>query len=210
MNNQKGLTPIHIAILIGVVLFSYLAYSSKINLPQKQTSQSPTTVSDETADWKTYTNTKYGYSVMYPQELYLTEFDTGVTFTSESYPPDNPGPLDMIQITTKADYVSSEFNALFKASSGEDVPEAHHAVDVKVTKIKNLKFGNYNAVEFILDGTIPSASGLGRGPIGYEHKILIKKNDQEFIQLLNNSMSEGKTKAQDKTFDQILSTFKFK
>lgn len=73
--NQKGLTSIHIVILIGVVLLGYLFYSGKIALPQKQTDQpiAETSKVDETADWKTYTNTKYGFEVKYPNDWIMTD-----------------------------------------------------------------------------------------------------------------------------------------
>ncbi len=66
MTNQKGLSPILAVLLIAAVIAGYLIYSGKINLPQK-TSQQTTSV-DETANWKTYTNTnrEAGYSISYP------------------------------------------------------------------------------------------------------------------------------------------------
>ncbi len=72
---QKGLASILIVLLIAAAVGGYLVYSGKISLPQKQVTQTsksdaspaPTGV-DETANWKTYTNTKYGYSVKYPPD----------------------------------------------------------------------------------------------------------------------------------------------
>lgn len=35
--------------------------------------ESDTSIENQTADWKTYTNTKYGFSVKYPKDLKITE-----------------------------------------------------------------------------------------------------------------------------------------
>lgn len=53
MNKQKGLAPILIVLLIATAIGGYLIYSGKINLPQKQTTQTET-LTGETANWKTY------------------------------------------------------------------------------------------------------------------------------------------------------------
>lgn len=158
--------------------------------------------------WKTYTNTKYGYSIKYPAGLFVKE-SAGTAFSYEPFPTEDVPIVSPFGINIKGDYVSKEFDALLQAKQGDDVPEAHHAVDVKVNKIKNLKFGDYNAVEFIRDGTVQTAGGPGRGPIGYEHKILIKKTNQEFIELINTSASANKTNQQDYVFNQMTSTFTF-
>lgn len=201
-----GLGVIGIGILIGIG--GYFLGANKTKIPQTVPVQ-PTPTTDPTAGWKIHTSAKLGVLVKYPSELFVKEFESGISFTSEPYPAgDVPGPLDLIQIVSKGSYISNSFDALFKASQGDDVPEAQHAVDVKIAKLNNLKVANYDAVEYVRDGiSLPATQG--RGPIGYEHHVLIKKNDQEFIDLVNQSMSIEKTKQRDLIFDQILSTFKF-
>ncbi|MBI4059064.1 hypothetical protein HY404_02365 [Candidatus Microgenomates bacterium] len=72
MNNQKGLAPIVIVILITVALGGYLLYKQqpKPTSPTQVTQSSPTPFSssspNETANWKTYTNSDW--SVRYPSE----------------------------------------------------------------------------------------------------------------------------------------------
>ncbi|GEM_PF-5298563 len=183
-------------------------------LTQKPTSMpivtpivSQTTLPDETANWQTYNDQTLGVSVKYPPNLIIKKLEKAVAFSFEPYPTgDSQQPLDFITISLAENYKLVPFNALFKANQGDDVSEAHDAVDVKVTKIKNLKFGRYDAVEYIRDGLIPHTSGLGRGFIGYEHYILIKKNDNEFIDIANKTMSVEKTKQRDTIFNKMISS----
>ncbi|MDO8639116.1 MAG: hypothetical protein Q7R43_06075 [Candidatus Daviesbacteria bacterium] len=74
---SKGFAPI--LILVGIVVVAlavggYLLYQNQVKpvpivapQPIAQTSTSP----DETANWKTYTNTKYGYSIKYPNDWHI-------------------------------------------------------------------------------------------------------------------------------------------
>ncbi len=63
---QRGLAPILIILLIAAAIGGYLVYSGKINTSKKQVVQTPKV--DDTANWKTYTNNIYGYTLKYPSE----------------------------------------------------------------------------------------------------------------------------------------------
>ncbi|MBI2641479.1 hypothetical protein HYW87_02685 [Candidatus Roizmanbacteria bacterium] len=158
----------------------------------------------DTSQWKTYSNENLGLTIKYPESLFLKESGQDVLFAFETLPTgDAPYPLDLILLA----YGNwTEFDALFKAQQGEDVKEAHHAVDVKVEKIQNLTIAKFDAVEYIRDGTIPPTTGLGRGPIGYEHHYLIKKNDKEYINFINLGMDRQKTQQRDSLFRVMLSS----
>lgn len=73
MRNQKGFAPILIILLIALAIGGYLFYSDKIPLPQTTSPLSPSASQEpngslETANWKTYTNTKYNFSFKYPSD----------------------------------------------------------------------------------------------------------------------------------------------
>lgn len=148
------------------------------------------------------------YSIQYPTNLTLYSYSSGVSFYFDEYTGMGPGPLNTIQILTATEDYSSEFDALYSADKGADVGEAQHAVDVKITKLGNIKIGNFDAVEYIRDGTIPSTSGLGRGPIGYSHEIAIKLTNTQYIKLMNAGAQKKDEEAQEATFQKMLTSFK--
>lgn len=222
ISNQKGFVPMVISVVFLLIVVAGGAYylgiqngKSSVNQQSRNTVNPTTSLPSPTSalnvDYKTHTNQKMGLTIKYPERLYVKDFGTFVAFTSEPYPDtEGPRPSDMIEITLEGSYMSTQFDALYKADIGDDVPEAHNAVDVKITKLKNLKFGKYDAVEYILDGTIPPKSGLGRGPVGYGHYVLIKKSDQELINLHNISMDVAKTQSRDPIFNEMVGSLVLK
>lgn len=67
---KKGFAPIIILLgitIIAVLVGGVLVYTNYSNNQSKLNPQpTPTSTSDETANWKTYTNKKYGFSFKYP------------------------------------------------------------------------------------------------------------------------------------------------
>lgn len=79
---QKGFAPVLVLLILAIGALAFLGIKHlistnqfPINLPGASTTPSPTQIS--TTDWRTYSNTKYGFSIKYPQTLDLrpTEFD---------------------------------------------------------------------------------------------------------------------------------------
>ena len=93
MNKQKGLAPILIIILIAVMAVGgYLLYQKQIKpVAVPQFSPSPVvspvispiaSSSADTANWKTYTNSKYGFTLKYPQNLSVKETSNIIIFNA--------------------------------------------------------------------------------------------------------------------------------
>ena len=74
---EAGLTPILIITLIALVVGGYLIYQNQSRAkPYKPFPSAAPEIkpsSSQTANWKTYTNTKYGYLLKYPTWLSMTE-----------------------------------------------------------------------------------------------------------------------------------------
>lgn len=91
MYKQKGLAPILIVLILAAAVGGYLLYSGKINLNQTTTQVAqPTSTPDvspaptadaETANWKTFKNTKLGYEIKYPSDWSIRDEDgSGMLF----------------------------------------------------------------------------------------------------------------------------------
>jgi hypothetical protein len=84
--------------ILLVILLTGTAYvlsqqeSKKTEPPAKQSVSKPTPTPDPTADWKTYTNTKYGYSIKYPENTKIdTSLDAAITFSRNTTPKPSGG-----------------------------------------------------------------------------------------------------------------------
>jgi len=165
-----------------------------------------------TSDWQTYSNQTLGITVKYPSNLYFKEIDPsyGIALTFEPYP--NPltqgSYFDSIRIISDP-YAGFVFDTLQKTADGTHLTgyDLHTACGIAVTKLRNKKIGTFDGVEYIYNGSNPP-SDCGRDLIGYEHTILIRKSDNEFIKIINGSMIEDNTAQHDQVFDQILTTLK--
>lgn len=92
---QKGYTQLLIIIcIVGLAIIAGIYYFNKNNTSVVQPT-SQLTAADETLNWKTYTNTKYGYSVKYPDDFEVDEL-TGLTviYKGEKFVPSPNSPLD--------------------------------------------------------------------------------------------------------------------
>lgn len=173
----------------------------------------PTSTTDPMANWQTYTNTKLGFTLKYPPSLYFKEYDpgSGVTLAFEPLPnpPTQGAFFDSIRVVNQPSEAAG-FDILQQATEGVNKTglDIHTACGIEITKLKNLKVGAFDAVEFIYDGSNPPAD-CGRDLIGYEHTVLIRKSATDFIKITNGSMKSANTQQHDALFKQILSTFKF-
>jgi hypothetical protein len=82
-NYQKGFAPIIIALIVAVVLGGgYLVYKNK--KAEAPTPVADTSVATDTSNWKTYTNTKYGFTFNYTDSGYPVEVIDDITKASEA------------------------------------------------------------------------------------------------------------------------------
>lgn len=236
MNKQKGLAPILIVLLIALGIGGYLIYQKQakpVAVPQQTSESTPVPAptfestnsvassspngAGEFANWKTYTNTKYGFIVNYPSDWKVGEFTVPVSLnkSGDSAPivnfqaPGFPTPgvgldggIGFFVHMPEGDKVLADW----VKDNGYKSPDAAY---------ETIKMAGYNAVRINSVMTqdrrneILSLPG-GRGgpmPVGYKAIfIYIQKGDFIF------QIQAGKITNPDdflKIVDQILSTFKF-
>lgn len=93
MNKQKGLAPILIILLIALGIGGYLIYQKQtkpVAVPQQTSEPTPVSASNskstnsaETANWKTYDNSKL--SISYPSSWLVDDSALDITFKSSDY-----------------------------------------------------------------------------------------------------------------------------
>ncbi|MDD2822705.1 MAG: hypothetical protein PHQ59_01355 [Candidatus Daviesbacteria bacterium] len=201
MLKEKGFAPI--IIILGIVLFLGIVggvyYFSKNsssaikNNPVNTPTPTATLKVDETTNWKTYTNTEYGYSIKYPENISLEEMGVDVK-----------GKL------VKWIWIDKQIQiSVTKANSSEckvDCPIISKIESVKIDNTEGKKQSGYISQ---IGGRIPQSF----------QQVIIPHNGSYFnislYELKNDSIksSERKagtiTEAEIKLFNQILSTFEF-
>lgn len=147
----------------------------------------PTPTPDPTANWKMYTNTKYGISIKYPPTWIYREI---------------PGSAG-----STADDVYLELS-----SSGFPSPQTDARADITFTFTKNdpsanwqpKDFSNYQSAAYQLGNvSATKISGVNRVSLSPDMVILAPIGNN-YVQILSNEPGNP-----PQIFDQILSTFKF-
>ena len=85
--NQKYILIFAVIILLGIGGYYVATKKAEAPVIDNQQNVSP----DETADWKTYTNIKYGFEFKYPNDWILTDTSNGLdihltNYKTEYYP----------------------------------------------------------------------------------------------------------------------------
>ncbi|KKT75484.1 MAG: hypothetical protein UX31_C0042G0002 [Candidatus Nomurabacteria bacterium GW2011_GWA1_46_11] len=188
-------------VLIGVLVLLvavggayYLGKSSPSpTLPQPATSTPAPLVVDPTANWKMYTNTKYGYGIKYPprwvlmgpdQEAKTSNF-TSIRESAKTYP------LHDIAIQS------------YGPSTDKDIEQFKQLTVSWVWKDKpSQKSILVNGVEaWVKEGLM----NFSDGKLYWRKYILVQGKNN----LIEVSWWDSSDRSQETTFNQILSTFKF-
>jgi hypothetical protein len=171
-------------------LFYYLrqpaAYSGLIVVPHEHPAQPQATTSPQTTDnlqdWKTYTNSKYGYEINYPSNWQYLECYQGQQFFL--YAPD-----DALETCDAPRGETDEIDVISALPSGKpEVLPAKSQEPLTINGIKAIKYIQY---------------AIGQDPVNdptYINAVIISNNSQNYeVDLMNDSP----------IVEQILSTFQF-
>jgi len=194
LSSSKGFAPL--ILLIGILIIGlaavggYYLYQKQTSYPIPQVVQktpqpklTKSTSSAQTANWKTYADTKYGYQVQYPADWDLTVLVPG-GFSIGGNALGYNGRNFLFSVSILPNTIWD------KAEKFPDMVNSNHVVeDVTISGIKGLKK--------IGDPNLP-------GP-GFQ--ILLSKNNFTYeLTGFDNLYKEDKDNS---TVDQILSSFKF-
>ena len=179
----KGFTPALVVVAILAIFLGgyYLGQQQiKLTLSSQSTVQPPSSPADETADWKTYISTKYGYSLKYPinwKSLECNSASFGPDVAS-SCATDAPGALILT--------VENEIKE----------PLISVATEFKVTERKTVNIGGENGEWVLVEKVKPSPGA---------DKIIVTAvvHDGKTYTFNLSDVNEKEN------LDQILSTFKF-
>jgi hypothetical protein len=193
-----------IPVLIGLGLVGYLV------LKQSTLSQpAPTSPTDQTVDWKTYTNTSFNYSFKYPQDWYLKESPVALfNFDPEDryiYSPDflenHDNPLFILFDIT---YIDPDFKNLdYEAKQKEwnkwaDSYKKQGNYGYQITNEKKLHFDNISTL--LIDSCLDTETSSNYPCIS---ETLIPHGDYAIWITIKGNIN------QTQIIDQILSTFEF-
>jgi hypothetical protein len=202
---QKSFLFISLTILVLILLgttgfFAYQNYQLKQQIAEKMALldvksgkidqmeiADPTSTADPTADWKIYTNDKYGFTFKYPNDW---EYQENYSKTQNT--------IDYLQITlAKSEY----FNPIPKGN-----PLIMLSLIETTDQNKLSIYQNTEIVKTIVIGEITAE----------ERKHMTPTVDSKYVTFINNDISyeiESQMHTQSiehqEVFDQILSTFKF-
>ena len=157
---------------------------------------------DGTANWKIYTNSKYGFEFKYPGEWIFDEEQTGGTSDFLDIHLSNFKPSG--NFACDSNYIGLEIQVGLNKNQEQDFAEF-----VKSQLNKGLGSPNGSTEEMLVDkhrAFKAEFSGWGSACAGPGY--LIEQDKSHYIYIFTGSNSDNQKETQ-KRFDQILSTFKF-
>lgn len=201
---QRGFIVPLLLILIALVLAGGGAYiytqmkqanpfvSEGTALPQASSTE--LAANSQTADWKTYVNTKYHYSIRYPSNL-------TITFQEEhdSVPPDQSSSFNLGNFASQFP-IRSMKPGQFMIFGVADNSQVCHASTTLPSKVRTMSVDGVEAVGYILNGE------KGDGMSAYEYALQKTYDSTCFHIDLSPYPTSGEVQQE---FDQIVSTFKF-
>jgi|SRR3972149_5538530 len=158
---------------------------------------------DETADWKTYTSSEWGYSIKYPKEYFLKEIgadnsDAGIGRNIIISNLVNPGIQDFVSGQKFSFDVRRSSNTGYTLDTFFDERHASNG-QFKTTKIGGTKVGSLDAIKYRTDDTIGNYDSYG----------LIVIKDNYVYELIGGIASDQNLGTYESNFEKMINTFQF-
>jgi len=203
--------------ILGILVFAGAVFGAyKLGQRQIQFTPHPTptpTVTttptpDPTADWETYTNTKYGYLIKYPEGWYLSEagdISEAADFLDVKKAPQDITPHDIkVRVHTIKEVgpqwvsVKAFFDEIYNKPIGTiSGPKG------RTTKVANITISGYKAVKQI-EETFPIETEAF-----YSTVVYVLKESNTVIKVYTMASSKSEESVFIDTFNLMLSTFRF-
>jgi len=158
-------------------------------------------VQDETANWKTYTNTKDNYSIRYPQNWFDRKGYEASGIDSEHYFSNEDTTYE--SLSSEGVYI---FIKKYYDKTTQDNPYFYFNQDKNYPGAELITINEQPAVKTKIK--IPNLSGKGDTE-KYFNQVSIVYNNKIYYKITLESWINQAVKNNESTFDQILSTFRF-
>ena len=195
--------------LIIVVLFTivyagiYLYLNSQLN---QITKSSPTPLpaetsvkeDDPTANWKTYTNTKYNFSFKYPKDLSISPNSTNDFISFLATPNDNKS--STLRVSVRENPTNMDLQAFVEKN--RPIPNDRVSYSYTKTTISGLEV-------LIETSELPCSGICKKGPVEEKGYAILIKVNKFVVYFAVSTYSQSKSPTMDEnSLTQILSTFK--
>lgn len=163
----------------------------------------PTQVQDEMANWKTYTNTNYNFSIKYPQESIIESNNAGEEEGTDGLQISLPISKGSNTISTEKIFIT--FITIYRKNQQEYDSDLEDAIAQPGRYMTNFKIESRSKVNVEganADRVITYSDEQGRRVAVY----LVHENKEYYFW---GSLKNDSTGSFLQMFDQILSTFKF-
>lgn len=201
---QKGFIPILILILIIVAaLGGYLVYQNQSSakpfrpLPTAAPDIKSSPTPDETANWKTYTNQKFLFSLSYPENIFKF-FERQIENETDLF----------LRLSNLNDERESEIRMYVQVSQNNNTMEDY--LNKELNKSSDKQAFTINGISgFSYYHNPVGSSGLPEVPTVFSYNFFIKNKNNLYQISLTTEKGEEYLKEKKALFNQILSTFKF-
>ena len=202
---KKGFAQVAILLIVLAVSAGALIYQVKNQKPAPDVPSTSTVIQDPYRTWKTYKNKTYGFTIRYPKQWFVKEYqDYAASFYNADPKEATPGAKKVSFLKTQETQDLAEFEKIRKAEINKEIWEP---LDVKsiITKIRNLEIGNNPAVEYQINRNFSALEG----PRGEHRHIYEINKDGTVIRFLTTAQTESEYKIFDPIFEKMISSIKF-
>lgn len=203
---RKGFTPIVIVLIVALSIVGVLIYAHfGNNKPDQSVVESPSP--DPYQTWKTYQNQSHGFSLRFPKEWYVRQYEDYAANFIVSDPKVQEASPSAVRIRFNKLSESIDLKTFEKIYNLKPDETFYEPLDVrsKVVKIRNFETGSNRTVEYTIDRTFSALEGPSRE---YSHVYEIEKNDI-ILKFSSSAATKEEELRSDGIFQQMISTIKF-